>query len=173
MPVLMAASTGMRRGEILAFAGKTSNSTGPRYRSRKSRKRRRPALPSRSRRPTGAGAPSPCPLVLVVELRQHKKALAEMRLKLGLGRTKARFGLSDVRWTERTPRPFSKEFAREAEVAGWHTSPFTDCGIPILRTCYAAASRHVVSARAGHANPSVTLNIYAHMLPDSRKAPPP
>ena len=29
---------------------------------------------------------------------------------------------------------------------------------------------HVVSARAGHANPSVTLNIYAHLLSDDQES---
>jgi len=28
---------------------------------------------------------------------------------------------------------------------------------------------HVVSARAGHANPTVTLNIYAHLLPGQQE----
>ena len=29
---------------------------------------------------------------------------------------------------------------------------------------------HVVSERAGHANPTVTLNIYAHLLPGQQEA---
>jgi len=29
---------------------------------------------------------------------------------------------------------------------------------------------HVVSARAGHANPTVTLNIYSHLLPGQQES---
>ena len=28
---------------------------------------------------------------------------------------------------------------------------------------------HVVSARAGHSNPTVTLNVYAHLLPGQQE----
>ncbi|RVD32237.1 site-specific integrase, partial [Mesorhizobium sp. M4B.F.Ca.ET.019.03.1.1] len=64
----------------------------------------------------------------------------------------------------------SKEFAREAELAGvahvtfhglrhTHITHLLRSGVPV----------HVVSARAGHANPSVTLNIYAHLLPGQQE----
>lgn len=32
---------------------------------------------------------------------------------------------------------------------------------------------HVVSARAGHANPAVTMNIYAHVLPGQQEGAAP
>jgi hypothetical protein len=37
------------------------------------------------------------------------------------------------------------------------------------REAFAKAVSHVVSARAGHANPTVTLNIYAHLLPGQQE----
>ena len=66
----------------------------------------------------------------------------------------------------RTPRPLSKEFAREAETAGdpqvtfhRHITHLLRNGVPV----------QVVSARAGHADPSVTLNIHAHLLPGQQE----
>jgi integrase len=70
----------------------------------------------------------------------------------------------------RSPRPISKEFARESAAAGvahvtfhglrhTHITHLLRSGVPV----------HVVSARAGHANPSITLNIYAHMLPGQQE----
>ncbi|MBM2711678.1 site-specific integrase [Mesorhizobium caraganae] len=170
MPVLMAASTGMRRGEVLALRWKDidldratlqvvqvveETKAGIAIKEPKTdRSRRTIALPAR----------------LVVELRRHRKDLAEHRLKLGLGKDEKDLAFPTWDGRIRTPRPFSKEFAREAETAGvpqvtfhglrhTHITHLLRSGVPV----------HVVSARAGHANPSVTLNIYAHLLPGQQE----
>lgn len=170
MPVLMAASTGMRRGEVLALRWKDidldratlqvaqvaeETKAGVTVKEPKTdRSRRTIALPAR----------------LVAELRKHKKDLAEHRLKLGLGKDDKDLAFPTWDGRMRTPRPFSKEFAREAEKAGvphvtfhglrhTHITHLLRSGVPV----------HVVSARAGHANPAVTLNIYAHMLPGQQE----
>ncbi|MFD1983541.1 tyrosine-type recombinase/integrase [Mesorhizobium newzealandense] len=170
MPVMVAASTGMRRGEVLALRWKDidldrgslqvsqvveETKAGLAIKEPKTdRSRRTIALPAR----------------LVVELRRHRKELAEHRLKLGQGKDDKDLAFPTWDGRIRTPRPFSKEFAREAAVAGvphvtfhglrhTHITHLLRSGVPV----------HVVSARAGHANPSVTLNIYAHMLPGQQE----
>ena len=68
------------------------------------------------------------------------------------------------------PSHFTKAFSREAAAAKLshvtfhglrhtHITHLLRSGVPV----------HVVSARAGHANPTVTLNIYAHLLPGQQE----
>ena len=164
MPVLLAASTGMRHGEILALrwkdidldnatlhvaqaaelVGKTITVKKP----KSERSRRTVALPAR----------------LVDELSAYRKSHAEMCLSLGLGKVELVF----PHWPDgklQHPRHFTKAFGREVVAAKLphvtfhglrhtHITHLLRSGVPV----------HVVSARAGHANPSVTLNIYAHLL---------
>lgn len=170
MPVMLAASTGMRRGEVLALRWKDidldraslqvaqvveETKAGISLKEPKTdRSRRTIALPAR----------------LVQELRSHRGALAAQRLKLGLGKDEQDLVFPTWDGRMRSPRPFSKEFAREADAAGvghvtfhglrhTHITHLLRSGVPV----------HVVSTRAGHANPSVTLNIYAHMLPGQQE----
>lgn len=171
VPVMLAIATGMRRGELLGLRWKDvdfdraelhvaqvveQTASGIAFKEPKTeRSRRTIALPSR----------------IVEELRSHKKASAELRLKLGLGRDDT--WLVFPAWPEggaRNPDLFSKEFAREAGRAGvpqvtfhglrhTHITHLLRSGVPV----------HVVSARAGHANAAVTLNIYAHVLPGQQE----
>jgi integrase len=74
--------------------------------------------------------------------------------------------------TIRNPNNFSKQFADEAAAAKLphitfhglrhtHITHLLRSGVPV----------HVVSARAGHSNPTVTLNVYSHLLQgDQEKA---
>jgi integrase len=169
MPVLLAASTGMRRSEVLALQWSSINLDKATLQvaqvvelvggkmslkePKTERSRRTIALPAR----------------LVQELKAHRKAQAEYCLKLGCGR----FELVFPHWdgTLRNPNNFSKQFADEASAAKLphitfhglrhtHITHLLRSGVPV----------HVVSARAGHSNPTVTLNTYAHLLPGQQEA---
>jgi integrase len=70
----------------------------------------------------------------------------------------------------RNPSHFTKKFSREVAAAKLphvtfhglrhtHITHLLRSGVPV----------HVVAARAGHANPMVTLNIYAHLLPGQQE----
>jgi integrase len=43
------------------------------------------------------------------------------------------------------------------------------CGTHIAHLLRSGVPVHVVSARAGHANPAVMLDIYAHLLPGQQE----
>ena len=169
MPVMLAASTGMRRGEVLAvrwkdidldactlqvaqvveFVGRKVSLKEPKT----ERSRRSIALPDR----------------LVEELKAYRKEHARLCLGLGLGKVDLVF----PHWPNGgliNPSHFTKAFSREAEAAKLshvtfhglrhtHITHLLRSGVPV----------HVVSARAGHANPTVTLNIYAHLLPGQQE----
>ena len=169
VPVLLAASTGMRRGEVLAVRWRDIDLDRSELQvaqvaelvARKvsikepktDRSRRAITLPER----------------LVEELRSWRKEHARLCLGLGLGKVELVF----PHWpTGRliNPSHFTKAFSREIASANLpnvtfhglrhtHITHLLRSGVPV----------HVVSARAGHANPTVTLNIYAHLLPGQQE----
>ena len=66
-------------------------------------------------------------------------------------------------------------------ISHWFAKAATDAGLPVItfhsvRHSYATASLEsgmpimILSARLGHANPSITLNVYSHALPATDKA---
>ena len=170
MPVLLAVSTGLRRGELLALRWQDINFEKATLQvaqvielvgwqmslkePKTERSRRSIALSTR----------------VVQELRHHRKTQAEECLRLGC----SRFELVFPHWdgTIRNPNNFSKQFADEAAAAKLphitfhglrhtHITHLLRSGVPV----------HVVSARAGHSNPTVTLNVYSHLLEgDQEKA---
>jgi len=170
MPVLMAASTGMRRGEVLALRWKDINLDRAMLQVAQVAEETRAGVTVKEPKTERSRRTIALPARLVEELRKHKKELAEHRLKLGLGKDEKDLAFPTWDGRMRTPRPFSKEFARAADAAELghvtfhglrhtHITHLLRSGVPV----------HVVSARAGHANPSVTLNIYAHMLPGQQE----
>jgi integrase len=167
-PVLLAASTGMRRGEILGlrwcdldFERSTLQIAQVVEALKKSVSIKEPKT-ERSRRTIAL------PATLVQELKAHRKAQAEHCLKLGCSRFELVFPTWDGKLMN--PRHFTKAFSREVTAAKishvtfhglrhTHITHLLRSGVPV----------HVVSERAGHANPTVTLNIYAHLLPGQQE----
>ena len=169
MPVMLAASTGMRRGEVLGVhwedvnfdkatlevaqvvelvGGKVSLKEPKTERSR-----RTIALPDR----------------LVQELRTYRKEQWEHCLKLGVSRFELVFPTWDGNL--RNPSHFTKAFSREVSAAKLPHVTFH--GLRHTHITHLLRSNvpvHVVSERAGHANPTVTLNIYAHLLPGQQES---
>lgn len=97
-------------------------------------------------------------------------AREEHRLKLGMGKDGKDLAFPMWDGRIRTPRPFSKQFAREAETAGVPQVTFMASGIPTSRICCAAAFL-CMSCRPAPATPirPVTLNIHAHLLPGQQE----
>jgi integrase len=106
------------------------------------------------------------PAIVVETLREHRRELLERRLRLGLGR----LGPDDLLFTSPDGGP-----AKPNSVSvGW--SRFADrIGMPEV-TFHALRHTHAsqliaqgvdivtISKRLGHANPNVTLGIYAHLF---------
>jgi integrase len=107
------------------------------------------------------------PSYMVAELRAHWKAQQEQRMALGMGRSPEDspvLATFDGRF--RSPNAVTKEWTREMAAAGLpkkvtlhslrhtHASTLIASGMDIL----------TISRRLGHANPTITLNIYGHLL---------
>lgn len=170
MPVLTAASTGMRRGEVLALRWKDIDFDRATLQVAQVVEQTKAAITLKEPKTDRSRRTIALPARLVTELRRHRKEQAEMRLKLGLGKSENDLAFPTFDGRMRSPRPFPKEFARVADAAGvghvtfhglrhTHITHLLRSGVPV----------HVVSARAGHANPAVTLNIYAHLMPGQQE----
>jgi integrase len=109
------------------------------------------------------------PASAVHELKAHRKAQAEHCLKCGLGRPDLVF----PRWDGKPHNPdrFGEYFKREVLAANLprvtfhslrhtHITCLLRSGVPV----------HVVSARAGHASPTITSTAYAHLLSGDQEA---
>ena len=169
MPVLLAASTGMRRGEVLGLRWcdvdleRATLQVAQVVELVKDQVSVKEPKTDRSRRTVAL------PATIVQELRLHRKAQAELCLRLGCGRYELVFPNIDGKLVN--PRHFTKAFSREVSAAKiphvmfhglrhTHITHLLRSGVPV----------HVVAERAGHANPTVTLNIYAHLLPGQQEA---
>jgi integrase len=162
MPTLLAATTGLRRGEVLDLRwqdidfrkGTLQVTQAVELVARKLSVK--PPKTARSARTIKLPKP------VLSELERHRKEQIEQRLKVGVG------GRSDLVFT--TPlgemlRPscFGEAFANKAAAVKpvtfhclrhTHATQLLRNGVPV----------RIVSARLGHAKPSITLEIYCHLL---------
>jgi integrase len=165
MPVLVAISTGMRRGEIVALRWRDLDlNNGILQVSRSVEEldgefRFMEPKTERSRRSINL------PASLVEELHQHRKNQSAMRLRLGLGKDANDLVFTSPLGAMLHPNYVTEAFAFEVKRASLkpvrfhalrhsHLSMLLRSGVPV----------HAVAARAGHARASTTLDSYAHLL---------
>lgn len=167
MPVLLAASTGMRRGEILGLRWSDIDLNRQVLSVTHSLEETAAGLRLKKPKTKHSRREIALPASMVEALRQHRTKQAEERLALGLGRdNNGPVFISPLGELIR-PRNFTKEFTRQVKEADIgkttlhglrhsHITHLLKSGVPIK----------VVSERAGHANITITLSIYAHVLPN-------
>jgi integrase len=166
-PVLVAVTTGVRRGELLGLrwsdidlkaASLTVNQSLERIRGRyvfkapKTQKSRRTiSLPSET----------------VRALREHYTSQLEERLKLGLGKDPRGLVFAHADGQPLDADTLSKSFGRLIRAA--KVTPITLHGLRhthISHLLMDGAHVKVVSERAGHADVTTTLNVYAAYIPN-------
>jgi integrase len=167
VPAMVALFTGMRLGEVLALrwnrvdldgkvvqvreALESTTAHGVRFKSPKSKAGRRDIT---------------LPEILVETLREHRKAMLETRMKLGVGRLPDDALLfANFEGKPLQPSNVSSDWGDLAKRIGepgvtfhglrhTHASQLIASGVDIV----------TISKRLGHAKPSVTLAVYAHMF---------
>ena len=170
---VVALGTGMRRGELCALRWQDVNLDAATLRversleqTRKSGLRFKEPKSKRGRRAISLSA------TVVAELRKRWAAQQEQRLSLGLGGSPAD-GLVFADWdgSPLAPDRLSDNFSNAMAAAGLphvtlhtlrhtHASQLIRAGVDIL----------TVSRRLGHANATVTLNTYGHLISTEDKA---
>ena len=168
MPVLLAASTGLRRSEVLGLRWSDINMDKATLAVAQVVELVGWEVTLKEPKTDYSRRTLILPAQLVEQLKAHRKAQAEHCLKLGC----SRFDLVFPTWDGKllNPNNFSKQFADAAAAARLphitfhglrhtHLTHLLRSGVPV----------HVVSARAGHSNPTVTLNVYAHLLPGQQE----
>ena len=165
--ILLAATTGMRRGEVLGLRWRDidldhavltvaqaleETKDGLRMKAPKTKKSRRTIT---------------LPGITVDVLRAHKIAQAEERLMLGLGRNDGGLVFTTLDGEMVRPRNLTKEFSRLVKRAGVRAVTFHGLRHTHITALLAdGINPKVVSERAGHANVAITLALYGHVMPN-------
>jgi integrase len=165
---MLALATGARRGELLALRYADVNLDAGTVRVERSLEQTGAGLAFKSPKTKHGRRTITIPATAVAELRAHKLAHQERMLGLGLGR----LGADDLVFTDPVDAPLkpnavTNDWLRATSSAGrsiglhalrhTHASQLIGAGVDIL----------AVSRRLGHANASITLNVYGHLLHDT------
>ncbi len=164
MPTLLAVTTGLRRGEVLALRwgsvdfDRSELSVVQSLEQTKAGLRFKPPKTKRSRRVVTL------PAFTVEALRRHKVEQAQLRLRIGLGRDENGLVCPRYDGQPRSPHAFTKEFSRL--VAKLNIPRITYHGLrhshatQLLR---AGIHPKVAQERLGHATIATTMDLYSHV----------
>ncbi len=166
-PILLAASTGLRRGELLALRWVDIDFEGAALTVRRSLEETK-ALGLRFKAPkTASGARIvSLPKLAVDALRKHRIEQAKVRLALGQGRGEENLVFPTIDGKPWRPSALSDSFTYVVARSGLGHLRLHD-----LRHSHASqllrANVHpkVVSERLGHSTVGITLDTYSHLLP--------
>lgn len=166
-PVLVAVTTGIRRGELLGLRWSdidlkaSTLSVNQSLERIKGKYEFKPPKTKTSRRTVSL------PAVTVEALRSHYKTQLEARLRLGLGRDPRGLVFARLDNEPMDPDTLTKSFRRL--VASTKVTPITFHGLRhthISHLLIDGVHVKVVSERAGHASVNITLGVYAAYIPN-------
>ncbi len=164
---LLDATTGMRRGEVLAVRWRDIDLDGAVLTVNQSVEETKAGLrvkPPKSRR---SRRNITLPALTVEALRRHRVRQLEERMKLGLGRDQDGLVFTDLEGGLVKPRYLTKEFSRIAKLAGLGRVTLHSLRHTHITSLLAdGVNPKVVSERVGHASVAFTLQVYGHVLPN-------
>ena len=167
VPVLVAVTTGMRRGELLALRWSDINPRAASLTVNQSLERIKGRFEFKSPKTKTSRRTITLPAITVEALRRHYKAQLEERLKLGLGRDPRGLVFARPDGQPMDADTLSKAFRRL--VASAKVTPITFHGLRhthISHLLMDGVHVKLVSERAGHASINITLGVYAAYIPN-------
>lgn len=166
LPVLIAATTGMRRGEVLALKWQNVDLKNSSLSVRSSLEQTKGNLRFKEPKTKKSKRTVILPAFTLETLRAHRKTQAETRLKLGRDYHDNDLVCPRADGTPWPPDSLSTLFAARIKKAPVPRVRFHD-----LRHTHATqllkqgVHPKIVSERLGHSNISITLDTYSHVLP--------
>jgi integrase len=167
VPVLVAVTTGVRRGELLALRWSDVDLKGSNLTVNQSLERIKGRYVFKAPKTKKSRRTISLPSATVKALRDHHTAQLEQRLKLGLGRDPRGLVFARAEGQPMDADTLSKIFRRLIRAA--KVTPITLHGLRhthISHLLMDGAHVKVVSERAGHADVTTTLNVYAAYIPN-------
>jgi len=165
-PVLVAATTGLRRGELLALHWRDIDLDRGALAVTQSLEQTRGGLRLKEPKTRRSRRTITLPGLTVEALRAHKVAQLEERLMMGKGYVQNGLVFANHDGTPISPRSFSKKFLLLVDKAG--VPRITLHGLRhthITHLLQANVHPKIASERAGHASVAITLDIYSHAVP--------
>jgi integrase len=165
-PVLIAVTTGMRRGELLALRWSDVDLKASTLTVNQSLERIKGKFQFKAPKTKTSRRTISLPVSVVEALRDHYKEQLEVRFRLGLGRDPRALVFSRADGQPLDADALSKSFRRL--VSKTKVTPITFHGLRhthISHLLMDGVHVKVVSERAGHANVNTTLSVYAAYIP--------
>ena len=167
MPILLAVSTGLRRGELLALRWSDVDLTsGMMTVTRSLEQTRENGLQFKLPKTKRSSRPLPLSRSVIDALKEHKVEQAQQRLFLGLGKDAEDLIFTTIDGRTINPRNFSKEFTRMmVRVDLGHVTFHGLRHTHITMLLKQGVHPKIASERAGHASVAITMDRYSHVLP--------
>lgn len=165
VPVMVAATTGLRRGELLALRWRDVDLDRGALAVTQSLEQTRAGLRFKEPKTKRSRRTITLPSLTVEALRAHKVDQIEERLMMGKGYTDNGLVFANHDGSPISPRSFSKKFLLLVDKAG--VPRITLHGLRhthITHLLQANVHPKVASERAGHASVAITLDIYSHAV---------
>ena len=166
LPVLVAVTTGLRRGELLGLRWSDLDLNAGTLTVHQSMERVKGEIAFKAPKTKTSRRSITLPAITVQAMQEHRVEQAEERLKLGLGRDPRGVVFTRASGEPLDQDSLSKAFVRLVAAAG--VTPITLHGLRhthISHLLMDGVHIKVVSERAGHANVNITLSVYAAYIP--------
>jgi integrase len=165
LPILVAVTTGIRRGELLGLRWSDIDLKVARLTINQSLERLQGKTVFKAPKTRNSRRTITLPALTVEALAKHKLAQAEERLSFGLGKPELVFAHADG--SPLDPDSLTKAFDKLIRAAGvrritFHGLRHTHISHQLMDGVHVK----VVSERAGHANVAITLSVYAAFIPN-------
>lgn len=165
--ILLAATTGLRRGECLGLRWRDVDLDAASLTVAQALEETKAGLATKAPKTARSRRTVTLPALTVEELRRHKARQAEERLKLGLGRADdGALVFADPFGHPIRPRDVTKQFGRIVRQV--KVPRITFHGLRhshLTHLLQAGVHPKIASERAGHSSVSITLDVYSHAVP--------